>query len=153
MSVYPQARLLGLVECGTHAMLGAVVSGCDTAEQTMYPGQLRKLEIDILVIADRRFFSYTTFKQPVDTGAYLLWRMRGNSLLPMYKELSDVTYLSAVFESTTQARGHNIDPVPVRVIVYTITTGKEVGEFRLTTSILDPDAAPDEELAEAFTQR
>ncbi len=151
-SAYPQARLLGLVECGTHAVLGAVVSGCDTAEQSMYPGLLHKLEADMLVIADRGFFSYAAFRDSLDTGAQLLWRMKGNAVLPVYEELADGSYLSAVFEGTKQRR-HNIDPIPVRVIEYTVTTGKETGEFRLLTSILDPAAAPAEDLTDAYAQR
>lgn len=151
-SAYPQARLLGLVECGTQAVLGAVVSGCDTAEQTMYPGLLHKLEPDMLVIADRGFFSYATFKDSLDTGADLLRQMKGNVVLPVHRELADGSYLSAVFEGAKQRR-NNIEPIPVRVIEYTVTTGKDTGEFRLITSILDPGAAPAGELAEAYAQR
>lgn len=151
-SAYPQARLLGLVECGTHAALGAVVSGCDTAEQTMYPGLLHKLAADMLVIADRGFFSYEAFKQSLDTGAELLWRMKGNAVLPVHQELADGSYLSAVYEGTKQRR-NNTDPIAVRVIEYTVTTGKEAGEFRLVTTLLDPGAAPAGELAEAYAQR
>lgn len=151
-SAYPQARLLALAECGTHAMFGAVVSGCDTAEQSMYPGLLHKLEADMLVIADRGFFSYTAFKDSVDTGAELLWRIKKIMVLPVHEELPDGSYLSAVYAGTKDRR-HNTDPIPVRVIEYTVTTGKEVGEFRLITSILDPGAAPAEELADVYAQR
>lgn len=151
-SAYPQARVLGLVECGTHAAIGAVVSGYDTAEQTMYPGLLHKLEADMLAIADRGFFSYEAFKESAATGAQLLWRMKGNAVLPVHEELPDGSYLSAVYEGT-KARRHNTDPIPVRVIEYTVTTGKEKEAFRLVTTILDPAGAPAGELAEAYAQR
>ncbi len=151
-SAYPQARLLTLAECGTHAMFGAVVSGCDTAEQTMYPALLHKLEKGMLVIADRGFFSYTAFRDSLGTGAELLWRIKKIMVLPVHEELADGSYLSAIYASTKDRR-HNIDPIPVRVIEYTVTTGKEVGEFRLITSILDPGAAPAADLADAYAQR
>lgn len=151
-SAYPQARVLGLVECGTHAVIGAVVSGCDTAEQTMYPGLLHRLQPDMLAIADRGFFSYEAFKLSIETGAQQLWRVKGNAVLPVEEEFDDGSYLSAVYEGTKQRR-HNTEPIPVRVIEYTVTTGKDVGEFRLITSILDPDDAPAEDLAEAYAQR
>ncbi|WP_426939586.1 hypothetical protein ACQCSV_14160 [Pseudarthrobacter sp. S3] len=36
-SSYPQARVLGLVECGTHAVTGAVVSGSSASGHELYP--------------------------------------------------------------------------------------------------------------------
>ena len=41
----------------------------------------------------------------------------------------------------------------MRVIEYTVTTGKEVGDFLLITTILDPAEAPARDLAEAYAQR
>ena len=55
-SAYPQARLLGLVECGTHAVLGAVVSGCDGVLVRIFSARhhkLRKSEIESSVLAAR----------------------------------------------------------------------------------------------------
>ncbi len=43
-SGYPQARVLGLVGCGTHAVIGAVVSAYGTSEQDMYPGLYAELD-------------------------------------------------------------------------------------------------------------
>ena len=151
-SAYPQARILGLVECGTHAVLGAVVSGCDTAEQTMHPGLLHKLESDMLAIADRGFFSYEAFKESAATGADLLWRVKANAVLPVHEEFTDGSYLSAVFAGTKDRR-NNIEPIPVRVIEYTGTNGNESGDFRLITTILDPDAAPAGDLADTYAKR
>lgn len=151
-SAYPQARVLGLVECGTHVVIGAVVSGCDTAEQSMYPGLLHRLQPGMLAIADRGFFSYEVFKLSIETGAEQLWRMKCNAVLPVHEEFADGSYFSAVYEGTKQRR-HNTDPIPVRVIEYTVTTGKDVGDFLLITTILDPADAPAQDLAEAYAQR
>lgn len=151
-SAYPQARVLGLVESGTHAVIGAVVSGCDTAEQSMYPGLLHRLDPTMLLLADRGFFSYEAFKDSAATGASLLWRMKANSVLPVMEELPDSSYLSAVY-ATPADRRNTSDPIPVRVVEYTVTTGGTVSGFRLITTILDPAIAPADELAEAYAQR
>lgn len=151
-SGYPQARVLGLVECGTHAVIGAAVSGYDTSEQTMYPALLHRLEADMLAMADRGFFSYDAFKDSAATGAQLLWRMKANSVLPVREELADGSYLSAVYASPGDRR-KDTNPVRVRVIEYTVTTGETASDFRLITTILDPGQAPAEDLAEAYAKR
>lgn len=81
-SAFPQARVLGLVECGTHAVFSAVASRYDTSEHDLYPALLADLAQDMLAMADRGFFSYTAWKDSAATGAALLWRMRANSALP-----------------------------------------------------------------------
>lgn len=151
-SAYPQARVLGLVECGTHAVIGAVVAGYDTAEQDMFPGLHADLDASMLVMADRGFFSYHAWKNSAGTGAALLWRMRANNVLPVLEELPDGSYRSAVY-ANPKARRNNTDAIPVRVIEYTVTSGENTSDFRLITTILDPDAAPAQDLAELYGRR
>jgi hypothetical protein len=151
-SAYPQARVLGLVECGTHAVIGAVVSGCSTSEQDLYPGLLHRLEEGMLAMADRGFFSYTAWKDSAGTGAQLLWRVKANAVLPVLEDLADGSYLSAIYANPKARRNHT-DPVRVRVIEYTVSTGDTSSEFRLITTILDPHAASAEDLADAYAKR
>ena len=151
-SAYPQARVLGLVECATHAVIGAVVSGFSTSEHDLYPGLLHRLDKDMLAMADRGFFSYTAWTDSAATGAQLLWRVKANAVLPVLEDLADGSYLSAVY-ANPKARRNNTDPVRVRVIEYTVSTGDTSSEFRLITTILDPHAASAEDLAEAYAKR
>ncbi|WP_427004700.1 IS4 family transposase [Pseudarthrobacter sp. H2] len=151
-SAYPQARVLGLVECATHAVIGAVVSGFSTSEHDLYPGLLHRLEADMLAMADRGFFSYTAWKDSSGTGAQLLWRVKANAVLPVLEDLADGSYLSAVY-ANPKTRRNNTDPIRVRVIEYTVSTGDTSSEFRLITTILDPHAASAEDLAEAYAKR
>ncbi|MBM7848596.1 IS4 family transposase [Arthrobacter roseus] len=155
-SAFPQARVLGLVECGTHAIIGAVVSGFSTSEHDLYPGLQAELDASMLLMADRGFFSHTAWKNSAATGAQLLWRMRSNNVLPVLEDLADGSYLSAVYASTKDRR-NNTDPIPVRVIEYTVTSAETGGEtasdFRLITTILDPDAATADDLAQAYARR
>lgn len=151
-SAFPQARLLGLVECSTHAIIGAVTGPCTTAENDMYPGLHHKLDSSMLLMADRGFFSYRSFKDSAATGAQLLWRVRGNMVLPVHEEFEDGSYLSAVYEGTKERR-NNVDPIRVRVVEYAVGDGEKTSEFRLLTTILDPGIASARELAEAYAKR
>ncbi len=151
-SAFPQARVLGLVECGTHAVFSAVVSGYNTSEHDLYPAVLADLEKDMLAMADRGFFSYQAWKDSAATGAALLWRMKANSALPVEEDLLDGSYLSTIYPSTKDRRkGSN--GIPVRVIEYEVTTGEEVSTFLLITTILDPATAPAEDLAQLYARR
>jgi hypothetical protein len=151
-SAYPQARVLGLVECGTHAVIGAVVAGYDTAEQDMFPGLHADLDASMLLMADRGFFSYHAWRDSAGTGAALLWRMRTNNVLPVLEELPDGSYRSAIY-ANPKARRNNTDAISVRVIEYTVTSGESTSDFRLITTILDPEAAPAQDLADLYGRR
>lgn len=151
-SAFPQARVLGLVECGTHAVFSAVASRYDTSEHDMYPALLADLAKDMLAMADRGFFSYQAWKDSAATGAALLWRMKANSVLPVVEEFEDGSYLSAVYPSPTDRRKAS-NGIPVRVIEYEVTTGDDVSTFLLITTILDPAAAPAEDLARLYARR
>lgn len=151
-SAFPQARILGLVECATHAIIGAVAGPYATSENDMYPGLHHKLDPSMLLMADRGFFSYQSFKDSAATGAQLLWRVRGNMILPVHEEFEDGSYLSAVYEGTKQRR-NKVDPIPVRVVEYVVGDGGKTSEFRLLTTILDPGIVSARELAEAYAKR
>ena len=151
-SAFPQARVLGLVECGTHAVISAVVSGYDTSEHDLYPALLAELKKDMLLPADRGFYSYSAWKDSAATGAALLWRMKANNLLPVLKEFRDGSYLSTIYPSSKDRR-NNTEGISVRVIEYEVTTGEDVSTFRLITTILDPIAADADDLATAYAQR
>jgi DDE family transposase len=68
------------------------------------------------------------------------------------EELPDGSYRSAVY-ANPKARRNNTDAIPVRVIEYTVTSGENTSDFRLITTILDPDAAPAQDLAELYGRR
>ncbi|WP_346926608.1 IS4 family transposase [uncultured Arthrobacter sp.] len=163
-SAFPQARVLGLVECGTHAVFSAVASRYDTSEHDLYPALLADLDKDMLAMADRGFFSYTAWKDSAATGAALLWRMKANSALPSLEDYGDGSYLSKVYPSSKD-RAKDANGIPVRVIEDEVTTeskatlgneavaGDEVSKFLLITTILDPAAAPAEDLARLYARR
>lgn len=152
-SAFPQARLLGLVECGTHVVTAADIAPFGQSEQAMAARLLpAKLMPDMLVLADRNFYSFKLWGIASATGAKLAWRMRSTQKLPAQRMLSDGSYLSEVFDSSDRERRHG---TIVRVIDYTLEDSATAVEpsYRLLTNILDPHAAPALEMAALYQQR
>ncbi len=155
-SAFPQARVVALVECGTHAMFAAKVGGLATGEPTMVEQLLARVEPGMLLLADRGVFSYSLWRKAIGTGADLLWRIRTdrNGPQPQFVEnLPDGSWL-AVLRRSTGAAQRALPAMTVRVIDYTIDDGRDhPGSYRLFTTILDPSDASATELAAAYQQR
>ena len=149
-SAFPQARIVALAECGTHAMFDAEVGGCSTSEMALAEELVRRLEPGMLLLADRGFYSYALWAKTVATGADLLWRAK-TGLRPTYLEtLDDDSWLAQIRHSTDK----NAEPITVRVVDYTVDDGRaNTGSYRLFTTILDPDEASATDLAAAYTER
>jgi Insertion element 4 transposase N-terminal/Transposase DDE domain len=151
-SAFPQARVVALAECGTHAMFEAVIGPYTTSETALSGELLARLHPGMLCVADRGFYSFTAWQDASATGADLLWRVKDNLKLDVVTDLPDGSWLAQVFHST-QDRARR-DPRTVRVIEYTVEDGREPsGPYRLVTTILDHREAPAVELAAAYAQR
>jgi hypothetical protein len=164
---FPQVQVLGLGECGTHAVVAARIGTLAVGERELAAGLLDSMEPGMLVIADRGFFGFEFWRDCLLTGADLLFRVASGLRLPVITVLPDGSYLSEVASPKVRSCGFRIplaeaaDPrnathIPVRVIEYTVTTAGGRGKpetFRLITTILDPDDVTAIELAAAYQQR
>ena len=151
-SAFPQARVVALAECGTHAIFEAEIGPYTKSEAALSVGLLGRLRPGMLCLADRGFYSFTAWQKACGTGADLLWRVKDNLILEAVKDLPDGSWLADVFDSTHDRRRQH--PVRVRVVGYTIEDGRDpTGEFRLITTLLDHRKAPAKELAAAYAQR
>jgi hypothetical protein len=149
-SSFPQVRVVGLVENGTHVLFGAEMSGCRTAEQKLARKVITSLRRNMLCLADRNFFGYELWQQARATGAALVWRLRSNINVVKTKQLADGSHLGKIYPSQRHAkRGEG--GVVVRVIEYRIDGYGET--YRILTTILDPDRAPALELAYLYSER
>lgn len=150
---FPQARLLGLVECGTHVIVAADIAPYARSEKAMaaerLPGWLDK---SMLLLADRGFYSFKLWQLACETGAALLWRVASNIKLPRQQILPDGSYLSTIYDSTDSARKHG---QTVRVIEYALDEAASPTQdrYRLLTNVLDASQAPAQEFAGLYHER
>lgn len=171
---FPKVRVVTLVESGSHAPVGAQIGsavGKGSGEQTMARWLYPLLEPDMLLLADRGFYSFTDWCQAGDTGAELLWRVGQTPGLPVVTTLEDGSYLSVVFTGRVHpgerdrvlaaVRAGQDVPDPgrariVRVIEYEVPDRGENNEREvicLLSTITDPAGASAEVLAQAYHDR
>jgi len=151
-AAFPQARVVGLVECGTHCLVDAEVGAYTTAENTLAAALIDRLQPGMLVLADRGFCGYPLWSKAAATGADLLWRAI-SSMKPRHLDtLDDGTWLAELRPGGNA--GRRAEPLTIRVIEYQIDDGRSNDEtYRLFTTLLDPLEAPAAELALAYAQR
>ena len=153
---FPQLRLVGLAECGTHAIVGVAMGGYREAEQHLAQGVLGSLGSGMLVLADRGFFSHSLWTSAQASGADLLWRTKGNHVLEVKHRFADGSFLSQIYP-TQKDRRHGTSGVNVRVVEYALQGAPRPEEdettYRLLTTILDPKRAPADDLARLYPER
>jgi len=102
-SAYPQARVVGFLENGTHVFFGAEMDSCAVGETTIARRILSKLRRNMLCLADRNFLCYPLWEQAVATGAKLVWRAKLQLVLPKTRRLADGSYLAKFYPSRSFA--------------------------------------------------
>jgi len=154
-TAFPQVRVLGLAECGTHAIIAAVLGPLAVGETTLAPGLFGRLGAGMLLLADRGFIGFDLWRAAAATGAQLVWRAKTNQVLPVDRQLADGSYLSRIYAARDQHTKR--DPIVVRVVEYTLGTDpgrpQRPAPYRLLTTITDPVKAPATELAALYHQR
>lgn len=169
-AAFPQAMVVALAECGTHAIVGATIGGCLGDERSLAAPLLDGCEPGMLLMADRAFYGFDLWRRAAATGTDLLWRVNALLNLPVIKALPDGSYLSLLIDPKipvakrgpliAAARAGNPPPTstarPVRVIEYSIpgSEANDPGELIcLITTILDHTDTAAIELAAAYHQR
>ena len=161
---YPKVKVLGLGECGTHAVIDAHLGGVLVDERELARPLLASIDPGMLVLADRGFYSRAFWDEAAATGAQLLWRVQSSLKLHVVTELADGSYLSVLLtdierQRIRRHRARGLDTVPqgptVRVIEYDIANREthSGSPIRLITTILDPELASAGELAAVYHQR
>lgn len=152
-SAYPQIRFVSLVENGTHVLFGTEMGEYADGEITLAKKLIHHLKPGMLCLADRYYFNYelwTTAKAEAD----LLWRVKKDVALPCEKQLPDGSYLSTIYPADKKKKRRKLDGIQVRVIEYRLAGVPDAeAEYRLITTILDPEQAPATELAALYHER
>jgi hypothetical protein len=162
---FPQVKVVGLGECGTHAVVAARMGPWRVDEGALARELIADFEPGMLITADRGFYAYRLWEAAVDSGADLLWRMPSGPHLPVVRPLADGSYESFLLDPKVRSRragqrhrgSVNIDEpsgIPVRVVEYEVTNREGTGEiFCLITTIMNPEEAGAAELAAAYAER
>jgi hypothetical protein len=150
---FPQLRLVGLLENGTHAICAAHLGPSDTSEVTLAAVVVAQLTGEMLCLADRGLLSFDLWRRAATTGAALLWRAGVTFTLPVLERFSDGSYRS-VLRWNPQSKSTDRTPIPVRVIEYTLPDMPAgTVSYRLVTTLLEPARAPAAELAALYHER
>ncbi|TAL28218.1 MAG: IS4 family transposase [Phenylobacterium sp.] len=154
MAGYPQAQCAVLVECATHAILGANIGAYRASEWEVCQPLMSRLQPGMLCLADRGFNGYEYWRQARASGADLLWRCAANRQLPVHQLLEDGSYISAIYPTGVGRVQAQEQAMVVRVIEYALPNDA-AGQprYRLLTTLLDARAAPALELAALYHQR
>ena len=151
---YPQARCAVLVECATHAILGANLGPYRSGEWELTTPLLPRLGPGMLCMADRGFNAFEHWRQASATGAELLWRCKSTWQLPAQRVLDDGSFLSVIRPTGVGRAQAAAQAITVRVIDYTLPGLDDAQpRYRLLSTLLDPQLAPSMELAALYHQR
>jgi hypothetical protein len=155
---FPQVRWVVAAESGTGSLLGAAMGGYRTAEQPLARDLLEQecFGPGMVVLADRKFLSWSLARDFLAAGAHILWRASASFALKPVKVLADGTYLAEL----KPPRKSDGPVITVRVIEYTVHTAsadggdEETSEvFALVTDLLDPEGHPALDLACCYPER
>ncbi|ANZ21567.1 transposase IS4 family protein [Streptomyces noursei ATCC 11455] len=144
---FPQARVVTLTECSTHAQIDAAVGGFNGGEPELAI-KMADSAAGILVIMDRGLPGVALWKAYTGAGAHLLIRARSSVAARPAEHLPDGTYLARM--NLAGQKGAHPGGVLVRVIEYRVDGGEVV---RLLTELVDPVAYPASELAGLYHAR
>jgi hypothetical protein len=172
---FPQLRAVGLTEVATHATIAAELGSIHDGERALAEPLTARITADMLVLADRGYYSYDLWRHYMASGAALLWRLTATMNLEPASVLPDGSYLAEICSKKVRGGRTRIPydkigdlrlatHITVRVIEYTVTsnaaqTAEQPSQpaqpetFRLITTILDPEQASAEELAAAYHER
>lgn len=174
-SAFPCVRVLGMAECGTHAIVSATIGTYTDNERVLLPALVPDIEPDMLILADRGFYGYRLWNDMLDRGADLLFRVSSNIVLPVVETYPDGSYRSVLLDPGIQRQARKraerkarptdgphgnlsllqTEGTPCRVIQYHVNGSDDEDNetYRLITSIADPDEDPAAELAALYHQR
>lgn len=149
------------MECGTHASVAAEFDGVKTSERVLTDRLSYAFTQDMIVLADRGFYSYDLFRAATENSAQLLWRISNTLDLPVLAYYHDGSFRSELLPSKMKAaikggrtpKDADEHRIPVRVIEYMVKGRGDTETIRLITTLLDPEDTPADTLAALYQQR
>ena len=152
---FPQIRKVSLVELGTHVELAMVAKRIACGETTVVEALWRHIPKDALLLEDRGFFSYKSWKRALHENIAVLARVKNQLVLRPIQYLTDGSYLAKIYP-TSRDRDKDQHGIVVRVIRYKLDDPQRVGHEEvhiLLTTLLDAAQYPAAELISLYHER
>ena len=151
-AAFPKARLVVLVETGTHLMTDALMCPYRIGERVRAIKLLRSVGEGMLLMWDRGLHSYKMVSAVLSRQAHLLGRVPATVKFEVVKEFADGSYLSWIAPDRKSKKKGGVR-IPVRVIEYTIEEDDKQQVYRLITDLFDIALFPALLLAQEYHQR
>jgi hypothetical protein len=151
-AAFPKARLVILVELGTHLITDALLSPYRIGERVRAIKLLRSVELGMLLTWDRGLHSFKMVKATLDRQCHMLGRIPKNVKFPRVHELPDGSYLSWI-NPDRKSKKKGATRIQVRVIEYMILEQGEEVIYRLITDLMDYELFPSLLLADEYHWR
>lgn len=149
-AAFPQAKIVTLLEIGTHAIMNLLVRPHHRHELSAGLKLIkRSLGAGMLLLWDRGFYSFKTLETVLAQRAHFLGRVKKNVILKPVKRLFDGSYLADVYPSP-HARKYKRGGLRVRIIEYRVGKSEVI---RLVTSLVNPKLDSALALAALYHQR
>jgi len=149
---FPKARLVVLVEAGTHLITDALLSPYRMGERRKALKLLRSVGTGMLLMWDRGLHSFKMVKATQERGSHFLGRVSKNVKFEVVQTFEDGSFLSWIAPDR-QSEKKGAQSLPVRVIEYTIKEKGVEQTYRLITDLMDITAFPALVLAQEYHQR
>ena len=155
---YPQLKASVLLECGSRLPFACACGGVHEAEGALLDSIQSALSPDMVLLADRAYYSFERWRDCQKRAGALLWRIRNTNHLRREQALDDGSYLTTIRPSTgliKKGRARKGERMTVRIIEYApvFEDGSRGGPVRLITDLLDARRYPGQELALLYAQR
>jgi Insertion element 4 transposase N-terminal/Transposase DDE domain len=159
-AAFPKARLVLLIETGTHLIVDALICPYRIGERVRIQKLLRSVNSGMLLMWDspmerlrqRGLHSYKMVNATIKQSCHYLGRLPANVKFEVDEVLEDGSYLSWI-NPDGKSRKQGAHRIRVRIIEYTIDSDVEPKTYRLITSLMDIAAFPAILLATEYHQR
>jgi hypothetical protein len=159
-AAFPKARLVLLIETGTHLIVDALICPYRIGERVRIQKLLRSVNSGMLLMWDspmerlrqRGLHSYKMVNATIKQSCHYLGRLPANVKFEVDEVLEDGSYLSWI-NPDGKSRKQGAQRIRVRIIEYTIDSDVEPKTYRLITSLMDIAAFPAILLATEYHQR
>jgi Insertion element 4 transposase N-terminal/Transposase DDE domain len=149
---FPKARLVLLVEAGTHVITDALLSPYRRGERRKALKLLRSVEPGMLLMWDRVLHSFKMVKATQERGGHFLGRVPKNVKFEVVQTFEDGSFLGWIAPDR-KSKQKGAERIPIRVIEYTIEEKGVEQTYRLITDLMDITAFPALLLAQEYHQR